>query len=194
MTRKRILLFQLSELRNEMADALADLTAEQLVAVTPPGHRSVGWIACHCMHNWTHFIEKMLAARSRLWDTKPECDRYAWTPPEQFGPPPDFSAAAETVDLVCRTCIERVEGVDDAAFDAAAANWDHQNYETFGGNCVRVINHTNAHLRQIWMLRGAMGDTGHFPTQTLYKRPNENQGVFYIPDRETVLADRARER
>jgi hypothetical protein len=40
------------------------------------------------------------------------------------------------------------------------------------------------------MLRGAFGDKEHWPLQTLYKKSNEEQGKFYVPDRETILANR----
>ena len=85
-----------------------------------------------------------------------------------------------------------IEALDEEAFDKLAPHWHHQNFESTAGNCVRVINHSNAHLRQIWLLRGAFGDRNHWPIQTLYKKPNEERGRFYVPDRETILGDRSR--
>jgi hypothetical protein len=40
------------------------------------------------------------------------------------------------------------------------------------------------------MLRGAFSDKGHWPVQTLYKKPDEEHGKFYVPDREIILTNR----
>jgi hypothetical protein len=56
MTRKEIILFQLNEIRNEFADALADLTQEQLVKQHIEGRNPIGWIAVHCLDNFNFFI------------------------------------------------------------------------------------------------------------------------------------------
>ncbi len=85
-----------------------------------------------------------------------------------------------------------IESLDEEALSNLSPYWHHENFESTAGNCVRVINHSNAHLRQIWMIRGALGDRGHWPVQTLYKKPNEERGRFHVPDRETILIDRKR--
>jgi len=191
MTRKEIILFQLNEIGNEFADALADLTQEQLVKQHIEYHNPIGWIACHCLNNFNFFIHLCQTKQNLLADggRYEKLGKYGHNPPNENNPIPDFSELPKIVDEVFEACIKIIEALDEEAFDKPAPYWHHRNYESTAGNCVRVINHSNAHLRQIWMLRGAMGDKEHWPVQTLYKT---EQGRFYVPDRETVLANRKR--
>jgi len=201
MTRKEILTFQLWEIRNEFANALADLTQSQLAARPIKGRNPIGWIVCHCLHNFDFFIyrqqiDKSLMTRDGKYG---QLAVYGWDPPTEGNPAPDLDGLASAVDEVFGACIELIEALDEGAFDSPAPYWHHENeeirerdFESVAGNCVRVINHSNAHLRQIWMLRGALGDSEHWPYQTLYKKSNEERGRFYVPDREKILADRKR--
>lgn len=191
MTRKEILVFQLREIRNEFADALADLTQEQYARRHIEGRNPIGWIVCHCLMNFDFFIHQRQTSRSLLADGKYESFRkYASNPPTEQNPVPDFTGLTGAVDEIFSMCIKLIEALDEDAFDNPAPYWHHRNFESVAGNCVRVINHSNAHLRQIWMLRGSFGDKEHWPVQTLYKKPNEERGKFYVPDRETILTNR----
>jgi hypothetical protein len=194
MTRKEILLFQLREIRNEFADALADLTQEQLTAKAIGDHNPIGWIVCHCISNFDFFIHERQTNKSIVADYEDYgiYTRYAWKPPTEENPPPDLTRAVNALDKVCEICIELIESLDEEALSNPAPYWHNENFESTTGNCIRVINHSNAHLRQIWMVRGALGDTDHWPVQTLRKRPNKERGRFYVPDRERILAVRAR--
>jgi uncharacterized damage-inducible protein DinB len=194
MTRKEILIFQLREARNEFLDALADLTQEQLTARPIEGRNPIGWIVCHCLHNFNFFIHQRQTNRS-LMTADGEYGRFAkygWDPPTEQNPPPDFTGLSDAVGEVFGVCIELIEALDEEVLSNLSPYWHHKNFESTSGNCVRVINHSNTHLRQIWLLRGALGDKDHWPVQTLYKKPDEERGRFYVPDRETILADRAR--
>ena len=161
MTRKEILVFQLREIRNEFADALADLTQEQLAKKHIGDHNSIGWIASHCLNNFNFFIHYPQTKSSILSEggVYEELGTYGY---------PDLSDLPDVVNKVFGVCIELIEALDEEDFDKSALYWHHEHYESVAGNCVRVINHSNAHLRQIWMQRGAFGDNEHWPLQTLY--------------------------
>jgi len=192
MTRKEILVFQLREIRNEFADALADLDQEHLVKQHIEGHNPIGWIACHCLNNFNFFIHLCQTKKSILSDggIYEKLGAYGHKPPTEDNPPPDLTELPRVVDEVFEACIQLIETLDEDAFGKPAPYWHHRNYESTAGNCVRVINHSNAHLRQIWMLRGAFSDKGHWAVQTLYKKPDEEHGKFYVPDREIILTNR----
>jgi hypothetical protein len=194
MTRKEILVFQLQETRNEFADALADLTQEQLAARPIAGRNPIGWIACHCLRNFDFLVHQRQTNASMMGEQGPygALAAYSRNPPTDQNPTPDLAGLADAVADVFGACIRIIEALDEDAFDKLAPYWHHQNFESIAGNCVRVINHSNAHLRQIWMLRGALGDREHWPRQTLYKASNEERGRFHVPDREQILADRKR--
>ena len=57
MTRKEIILFQLKEIRNEFADALANLDQEKLAKKHIGDHNPIGWIVCHCLNNFNFFAQ-----------------------------------------------------------------------------------------------------------------------------------------
>ena len=206
MTRKDILVLQLREIRNEFADALADLTPEQMAARPIPNQNPIGWIVCHCLRNFNHFIyrpqtgqtllpaDPSYAAPATSGGHDPSryaaFASYAAHDPTPDNPAPDFTILPTAVDEVFGACIGVVESLDEEAFDRPGPHWQHERIESTAANCVRVINHSNTHLRDIWMLRGALGDRSHFPVQTLFKKPNSEGGVFYVPDRETILTGR----
>jgi len=191
MTRKEILIFQLREARNEFLNALDDLTQEQLVARPIPERNNIGWIVCHCLHNFDFFLQQRQTNKSLM--TKDgkygKLAVYGWKPPAEDNPPPDFTGLSSALDEVFGACIDIIAGLEEEALDNLPPYWHHKNFESTAGNCVRVINHSNTHLRQIWLLRGVLGDKDHWPGQTLYKKSNEERGKFYMPDREKILAD-----
>jgi len=194
--RKEILLFQLREVRNEFLDALVDLTPEQLIARPLPDQNPIGWIVCHCLNNFDHFLYQVQTGGTLLskGGKVESLARYAWHDPTADNPPPDLSSLPAAVEEVFGACIEVIERLDEEALDRPGPFWRHERYETAAANCVRVVNHSNTHLRDVWMLRGALGDRNHFPRQTLYKRSNEEGGVFWVPERSKVLADREQRR
>ena len=194
MTRKEILLFQLREIRNEFSDALADLTQEQLTAQPMGDHNPIGWIVSHCITVLNFFIYERQTNRSVAADYEEyeKFIKYSRRPPTRENPAPDLTGVADAFDKIWEICVGLIESLDEEALSALPPYWHHKNFESTSSNCVRMINHKNAHLRQIWMIRGALGDNEYWPVQTLYKKSNEEQGKFYVPERERVLADRAR--
>lgn len=191
MIHKETLVFQLEELRNEFADALDDLTQEQLTATPHPALNPIGWIACHCMHNWDFFIHQCQTNTSLLTrdGVFGQLAEYGRDPSSALNPPPDLSSLPKVVHKIMTRCIDLIKAVDEQALSEAGPFWHHRQPESTSGNCVRIINHTNAHLRQIWMVRGYLGDETHWPVQTLAKRQDE-EGYFYVQDRESILSKR----
>lgn len=183
MTRKEILLCQLGECRNEFANALDGLTPEQLAAQPIPGKNSVGWIVAHCMRNFDFFLIELQTGHSRLDTAAPEIKRWQSDPPGEDNPPPDLANLARQADEQFSAAVELVERLDEDAFSRPAPAWRHELYETTAGNCVRVINHSNAHMRQIWLLRGLMEADKPWPTQTLVKDESREDMPFIVPKR-----------
>ena len=184
MTRKEVLLFMLREIRNEMSIALDGLSPADYAALPVEGKRNpVGWIVCHCMRGLDFFLHLTLTGR-RCMDGKEKFAafvRYADKAPGPENPPPDCTTLAGTCHELWTACIEQVEALDDNAFDRPGPHWSGRGTETVAGNCVRMINHHNAHLRAIWMIRGALGETDHYPRQNLGKR---DDGTLYVPEKE----------
>jgi hypothetical protein len=196
MQRKEILVFQLREIRNEFADALQGLDPEALVARPIASFPNpIAWIVCHCLRNYDFFLHRGQTGDSLLEGDEDlaRLGAYAEQAPGPDNPPPDdLSDLAAATDRVFGTCAELIAALDETALGEAAPHWRHDRFESTAGNCVRVINHSNAHLRQIWLIRGALGEIAQWPVQTLYKRSDSEGAAFYVPDRGTVLSDRAR--
>jgi len=185
VTRKEILLFQLREIRRELAGALDGLSPEQLTALPVEGRRNpIGWIVCHCMRSVDFFLYRSQTGASYMAGKEAfePLAAYAGKDAGTDNAAPDLSGLAAACDELWAACIERIEAVDEEDFDRPGPHWSGRGYETVAGNCVRMINHHNAHLRAIWMLRGAMGETEHYPHQTLRKRPADEGGGFTVPD------------
>ena len=190
MKRKETLLFMLDEVRNELANALEDLTQEQLAARPLEGQNPIGWIVCHCMRNASFFLHEARTGAALLSELPrgPGYDRYARADPDDANLAPDLSEAIADLDCVYALAIARLRDLDEEAFDQPASFWQRERPETVASSCVRVINHSNAHIREIWLLRWALGDRQCWPHQTLYRLPDGDG--FYVPDRATILARR----
>ena len=184
MTRKEILVFQLRECRNEIANALDGLTVEQFAEQAIPGRNPIGWIVCHCMNNFDLFLHRGHTGTFILRDVGFDAFAdYGSKPPRDDNPAPDFTDLTRAADEVFRACIEVIAGLPDDAFGEKPPYWHHETFESTAGTCVRVINHSNAHLRQIWLLRGVMGAPDPWPVQTLVKDQSQAHMPFVAPSR-----------
>lgn len=186
MTRKEILLFQIRECRNELLNAIAGLSQEQLAARPMEGRRPTGWIVCHCLWSADFFLHNNLAGAHLLgagsaWPALAAYGKQYITPDE---PAPDFSLLPEMIREVLNKCAGLVEELGEPALDRPGPHWHWPNnrFESVSGNCLRIVNHVNSHARQIWMLRGLMGVKSHYPEQTLCKDPSQTEDGFHVPD------------
>jgi len=192
MSRKDILTFLLDEARNEFCNALAGLTPEDLAARPVADQNPIGWIVCHCMKNANWFLYEVETGRSLLvGDLRLEAyDRYSSADPTPDNPAPDLSRAVADLDRIYASAIASIAALDGPDLDRPGPRWQRSRPETRAVNCLRVINHSNAHIREIWLLRWALGRREEWPHQTLYIRPDTDRTVFYVPDRATILRDR----
>ena len=188
MRRKEILVFLLQEARNEFANALEGLGPEDLPARPVPDQNPIGWIVCHCMRNANWFLYGVETGDSLLTrDPRLQAyDRYAAAPPASDNPTPDLSRAISDLDAIYAQAIAAVNNLDEESLDRPGNHWPHAKPESRAANCLRVINHSNAHTREIWLLRWAQGKREVWPHQTLYTRPDADENVFYVPDRATL--------
>ncbi len=193
MQRKDVLLFMLEEARNELANALEELTKEHLAQVAVAGQNPIGWIVCHLIGNVQRFLAEPLTEQPLLPGNPrlAEYTRYTAAPPSPANPPPDLSSAIADLDDAYRAGIALIGALSENALDQPGPRWNRPRRETVAENCVRVINHANAHIREIWLLRWALGARATWPHQTLFRRSDEEGGAFYVPARADVLRMRS---
>lgn len=185
MQRIEILRFLLEEARNEFANALEGLQTEHLAATPVQGQNPIGWIVCHCMRNAQRFLLDPQGAPD-LIAALPHGAAYAAyvsRPPGEGNPPPDLTTAIADLDAILAAAIERIAALSEEVLDRPGPRWSRPEPETTAENCLRVVNHANAHIREIWLLRWEQGAREHWPHQTLHKRPAAEGGGFFVPPR-----------
>jgi hypothetical protein len=181
-----VLRFLLEEARNEFANALEGLRPEHLVATPVAGQNPIGWIVCHCMGNAQRFLLDPHGGPDAMGALPRggEYAAYVSRPPGANNPPPDLSTAIADLDAVLAAGIARIAALGEEDLSRPGPHWSRPEAETAAENCLRVVNHANAHIREIWLLRWEQGAREHWPHQTLRKRPAAEGGGFFVPPRE----------
>jgi DinB family protein len=150
----------LDEEMTALEEAFYDLTDEQASAFPIPGHNNIAWIVMHCLDNLDEYAvgaptgDRVFAGERRwsLWECQPE---------ERPKPDDTYPSVHEMLG--------RLSQVRAAALDAIEQAQESFLIEPFGGHpmkanradfYMRTICHTTAHLRQIWLMRGALDLTG----------------------------------
>jgi hypothetical protein len=162
MTLKEYILHQLREMKREMLVAIEGLSKEDLTSHEPGGHSPIAWIVQHCLVNVDFFIHKGITGefcleheeRFRAWpliEPKPG-DRY-----------PAPSELVERWTTLLDASIETLEAVTDERLQEASRSSDPP--EPLVQSCLRVVNHQNAHLRQIWCILGRRRVDEKWPEQ-----------------------------
>lgn len=161
-TLKGYILHQLREMKREMLAAVEGLSEEDLTSHEPGGHSPIAWIVQHCCSNVDFFIHRgstgqFFLQHDRRFLTWPLIDP---KPGDEYPPPAEL--------------VERWSSLWDAATAALEALPEERLQqpsrsanppEPLVESCLRVVNHSNAHLRQIWCILGRRRVDGKYPTQ-----------------------------
>lgn len=148
----------LDEALTALEESFHDLTDPQLAAFPLPGRNNVAWIVMHALQNLNEYanvaqggepISTVLAQpRWDLWQCQPE---------ERPGPGDTFPSKARMLNWL-RALRPRAEEalarIDEAYLTSKPPGRWPGNYADM---YLRTICHTTAHVRQIWVLRGAQG-------------------------------------
>jgi len=154
---KRALEIGLDEAFIALEESFCDLTDEQVASFPIEGRNNVAWIVMHCLDNLDEYSVSC-AAGKRAYPHEWRWDLWECKPEERPKPGDEFPGVAEM--------LERLNKVRDAAAAAIAPATETFLLENLGRHprkplrsdfYVRTIFHTMAHVRQIWLLRGALG-------------------------------------
>ena len=149
MTLKEYILHQLREARREMLVALEGLTPEDLTSFEPCGHWPIAWIVQHCCGNIDGFLHRAVTGRPVLEHE----DRYRKRPlaePQPGDAYPELPELVERWTSVWDAVLALMEVLGEQELQAQS---EHA-VEPLVQSCLRVINHTNTHLRNIWTILG----------------------------------------
>jgi hypothetical protein len=151
MTIKEYILHQLREIKREMLVAVEGLSEEDLQSHEPHGHSPVAWVVQHCCGNVDFFIHRGITGRNCL---EHEHRFVAWPiiDPRPGDPYPSLDELTERWTRVMEASLEALESLTDEELQAPSKS-SHPP-EPLIESCLRVINHQNSHIRQIWCILG----------------------------------------
>jgi hypothetical protein len=153
---KEMVAVGLDEAFTAFEEALRGLTDEQVRAFPIPERNNIAWIAMHALGNLDHYA---CYAQSRERAVGRFDPRWDWRAPRPR-PNEDFPRQAEIMAML-RAVREKATAVLGPATvaDLEEPMADHPAKQPRTDAYARTIFHTMAHVRQIWLLRGALGLT-----------------------------------
>ena len=154
---KEAIAIGLDEALTALEEAIYDLNDEQVRAFPIPERNNIAWIVMHALHNLDHYAGYAQSAKYALG---PQDPRWDWQCPR---PTPDQPFPTQR-DLIGKLRAVRqlaMDGLEETSPDALLRPREHvKNQERLPSDAyMRTICHTMAHVRQIWLLRGALGLT-----------------------------------
>ena len=147
MTFNEYVLHQLREMRRELLTAVEGLNAEDLTSFDPAGHWPVAWIAEHC----TEVADKFLCKPTRgemLLTYAPHVANWTEQAPVASDIYPPLTELEQRWIQVCDAAMQFVESADDDQLQK------EYGIEPYINSILRVVNHTNSHLRSLWCILG----------------------------------------
>ena len=147
----------LDEALISLEESFYDLTDEQAASFPIEGRNNIAWIVMHCLDNLDEYGVS-ISTRKRVYPHEWRWDLWECAPEERPKPGDPFPGVHEM--------LERLRGIRGAAASAIAAASESFLVEKVGRHprkplrsdfYMRTIFHTMAHVRQIWLLRGALG-------------------------------------
>lgn len=156
---KQAIAVGLDEALTALEESFYDLTDEQIQSFPIAGRNSIAWIVMHCLDNLDEHANGCASGhrtfpaewRWNLWNCRPE---------ERPKPGDPFPAREEmllTLRGVREAAMATLEGAEESVL---IEKWiPHPQKRSRADFYMRTIYHTMAHVRQVWLLRGALGLT-----------------------------------
>ena len=160
MTLKQYLLHQLREIRREMLVAIEGLSAEDLTSHEPGGHSPIAWIVQHCVLNVDYFIHRAVTERLCLHHDR-QFLTWPLIEPQPGDEYPPLGELVERWTTVLNASLAALESIPEERLQEPSPTVTEPLVES----CLRVTNHQNNHLRQIWCILGRRHVDSRFPDQ-----------------------------
>lgn len=153
----------LDEVLTALEECLAGLTDEQVWAFPLPGRHCIASIVMHCQENLDVYACLCQTGVACL-EHDPRFDLWRWPEDQVPGPMPDMPGAAMLVERAKAIRAAAMPGIEAATSGELAGrrhcpDWWVARGKNAADAYLRTIHHTQAHVRQIWLMRGAMGLT-----------------------------------
>jgi hypothetical protein len=163
MTLKAFILCQLREQKHEVLHSITGLVQKELALTSKNSPHPVWWIIKHCMSVIDYIIARHINGQ-QFFTYPTGLSKYPMDPPNEDDLVPDSielqTKWKELIDHVTRSLID----LDDEKLQQRSETGIEPLSESF----LRVINHTNTHLRGIWCILTENNVAGKWPTQPLW--------------------------
>lgn len=147
MTYKEYLLHQLREMRRELLTATNDLSEDDLISFEPAGHWPIAWITEHCTEVADRFLYGPVHG-TFLHTYEAHVGKWSEQEPRAGDNYPNIVELQNRWKKVCDSVIDFVEAENDDKLQQTYGK------EPYINSILRVINHTNSHLRSLWCILG----------------------------------------
>lgn len=152
----------LDEALTALEEAIHDLTDEQAWAFPIPGRNNIAWIVMHTLQNLDTYTRLFATGETTLghdW----RWDLWKCIGAERPKPEDGFPGTEEMLDILRRLRGSAMQVLDATTEADLLASPSHTVDFWKGRNqldaYLRTLGNTHAHVRQIWLLRGALGLT-----------------------------------
>ncbi len=158
MTFKEYVLHQLREMRRELLIALEDVSEENMLSFEPAGHWPIAWIAEHVTATADRFLVAPIHGEPLL-EYHDQVARWPKRPPQPGDEYQTPSAIVDRWKQVCDWICNHVESIGESALQESPGP------EPYIHSVLRIINHTNSHLRSLWCILGQKRVYDKWPEQ-----------------------------
>ena len=160
MTLSVYIVHQLRELRREVLAAVDGLSQDDICSHDPGDHWPIAWILQHLSLNVDRFLYSPHSG-SLLLDHEENMLARPRVEPKPGDPYPLKSELTRKWNTIMDAAVDVIESLDDAGLNGTPPNGREPVVES----CLRVINHTNAHLRAVWCILGQRRIDEKYPEQ-----------------------------
>ncbi len=161
-TLKDYTVHQLREMKREMLKAVGGLCEDDMTSHEPGGHSPIAWIVSHCLVNVDFFLHKGMSGQFLL-EHDPKLRAWPIIDPRPGDAYPPGAELAERWSRLCDAAVGAIEAAPAERLQQPSRSANPP--EPLVESCLRVTNHSNAHLRQIWCILGRRRVDGKWPTQ-----------------------------
>ena len=164
---KEAIYIGLDEAFTALEESVYDLTDVQAWAFPIPARNNIAWIVMTTLQNFDEYANGLQAGKL-TFEHEPRWDLWGCAPEERPKPGDPFPTVVEMLALLNRIREAAMANLatateEDLHGKRAAPAWPR----TAADGYMRTIHHALAHIRQIWLLRGALGltDGSSWPRQ-----------------------------
>ena len=153
----------LDEAFTALEESFYDLSDEQMRAFAVPGHNCIAWIVMHSLQNLDEYTKARafaegIRAGEQSFKHEDRWDLWQYQEDERPKPTDSFPSSREALDALKAVRDSAMVNID-AATDEDLRRPVNDHFKVVADMYMRTIFHAMAHVRQIWLLRGALGLT-----------------------------------